>query len=193
MKIRSTEPDTPARATNDRIFRCVTFRHANGVRRGTGFHSSPQLIPDRRLSLQDPCSKSFPALSFLRMHGPSAAGVVAYYNSKTESIIRKYGPGPRVHFHIGWFEPDALPPLNGLDSAQQALVQSQEKLIGIAAEVWDAETRLSGRVLDAGAGFGGGSLYWADRFSADVTAITIVPEQAEWIGRFAEVAGVAHR
>ncbi|WP_407288929.1 hypothetical protein [Streptomyces sp. BP-8] len=30
--------------------------------------------------------------------------VHAYYTGKTADIVRKYGPGPRIHFHLGLFD-----------------------------------------------------------------------------------------
>ena len=27
--------------------------------------------------------------------------VIAYFDSKTHSILKRYGPGPRVHYHTG--------------------------------------------------------------------------------------------
>ena len=34
----------------------------------------------------------------------SVQTVREYYDSKTESILRRYGPGPRVHYHNGILE-----------------------------------------------------------------------------------------
>ena len=62
-----------------------------------------------------------------------------------------------------------------------------------AAEVWDASNELSGEILDVGCGLGGGSIFWAEEFGAQVTAVTWVPSHAEWVTRFAMEAEVSHR
>ena len=62
-----------------------------------------------------------------------------------------------------------------------------------AAEVWDASARLSGKILDVGCGLGGGSIFWAEEFGAQVTALTCVPSHADHIDRFAAQAGVRLR
>ncbi len=119
--------------------------------------------------------------------------VLEWYDRKTASILKKYGPGPRVHFHIGLFSGQHLRPSHDMESLRQRLVASQEALMERAAKVWDATTALSGDVLDAGCGLGGGSIYWAQEYGAHVTAVTIVPEHIPLIARFAEEAGVANR
>ena len=62
-----------------------------------------------------------------------------------------------------------------------------------AAEAWDAYNHLSGEILDVGCGLGGGSIFWAEEFGAQVTAVTCVPSHTEWVTRFAMEAGVSHR
>ena len=59
-----------------------------------------------------------------------------------------------------------------------------------AAEVWDASDFLSGQILDIGCGLGGGSIFWAEEFGAQVTAVTCVPSHAAHVARFAAEAGV---
>lgn len=60
-----------------------------------------------------------------------------------------------------------------------------------AAEFWQARDSLCGDVVDVGCGLGGGALFWAQEFGAEVTAVTCVPSHVEWVARFAEQAGVA--
>src|SRR5271167_2012440 len=36
-----------------------------------------------------------------RTSGSSLEEVMTYYGGKTEAILRRYGPGPRVHYHAG--------------------------------------------------------------------------------------------
>src|SRR5262249_51163428 len=52
---------------------------------------------------------------------------------------------------------------------------------------------LSGSVLDAGCGLGGGAIFWAETCGAHVTAVTIVPDHIPIIAHFARQAGVGHR
>lgn len=119
--------------------------------------------------------------------------VVGYYDEKTASIINKYGPGPRIHFHIGLFDHDVSTHDSDLESLRRLLVDSQEKMIDKAAEVWEASKFSHGNILDAGCGLGGGSIYWAKEFNADVTAVTIVPGHIPLITEFADRAGVSER
>ena len=62
-----------------------------------------------------------------------------------------------------------------------------------AAEVWDASEFLSGEILDVGCGLGGGSIFWAAGFGAQVTAVTCVPSHADHVARFAAEAGLSGR
>ena len=115
--------------------------------------------------------------------------IVAYFNSKTHSILHRYGPGPRVHYHTGLV--DGWPPTGAsIPELRRVLVGGQELMLRHAAEVWDASARLSGKILDVGCGLGGGSIFWAEEFGAQVTALTCVPSHADHIARFAAQAGV---
>jgi cyclopropane fatty-acyl-phospholipid synthase-like methyltransferase len=117
--------------------------------------------------------------------------VAAYYDSKTEGILRRYGPGPRVHYHTGMVD-DAPPPGLPADALKVLIHESQELLL---RELSLAVGMPGGncQVLDVGCGLGGGSLYWASTHRAHVTAITISPAHVPWVKRFASVAGVADR
>lgn len=122
----------------------------------------------------------------------SMKDVIAWYEKKTESIIGKYGPGPRVHFHTGLVEPDATPAPN-IDGLNRQLVQSQENLLLEAARFWNAESHLCGTVLDVGCGLGGSSIFLAQEYEAHVHALTNVPGHIPWISHFVDQAGVADR
>jgi tocopherol O-methyltransferase len=115
--------------------------------------------------------------------------VVAYFDSKTQSILRRYGPGPRVHYHTGIVDepppPDASAPI-----LRERLVAGQELMLRHAAEVWNASANLSGQILDVGCGLGGGSIFWAQEFGAQVTAVTCVASHADLVSKFAAEAGV---
>lgn len=117
------------------------------------------------------------------------AEVVAYYEPKTEELLRRYGPGPRLHYHTGIVDeagPLDIPPV----ALQKSVVAAQERLLYYAADVWDAPSALRGEVLDVGCGLGGGAIFWAQEFGARVTAVTCVPSHVEWVSRFACQAGV---
>jgi SAM-dependent methyltransferase len=117
--------------------------------------------------------------------------VAGYYTEKTERILRRYGPGPRVHYHSGLV--DAVPP-PGLPedelraqahTAQEALLAELARAVGHFPD--------GGDVLDVGCGLGGGSLYWAAEHHARVTAVTNVPSHVELVRGFAESAGLGAR
>jgi tocopherol O-methyltransferase len=115
--------------------------------------------------------------------------VVAYFEGKTDAILKRYGPGPRVHYHSGLVDKESPPKASTL-FLRQWLVEAQERLLQHAAEVWGASSSLSGDVLDVGCGLGGGAIFWAQEFGARVTAVTSAPSHVEWVARFAAEAGV---
>ncbi len=118
--------------------------------------------------------------------------IVAYYEPKTQDLLRRYGPGPRLHYHTGIVdEPEPLEV--SLPALGQGIVAAQERMLDHAAEIWRAQSTLCGEVLDVGCGLGGGALFWAQEFGAQVTAVTCVPSHVEWVARFAAQAGVASR
>jgi cyclopropane fatty-acyl-phospholipid synthase-like methyltransferase len=141
-------------------------------------------------ALQRPFSDS--QLGGHRPSGSSLEEVMIYYDRKTEAILRRYGPGPRVHYHAGLVDDlEYLPaPAQVL---RRRLVASQERIMCHAAEVWRAASNLSGEVLDVGCGLGGGSLFWAQEFGARVTAMTCVPAHAKLVEQFAASVGVGSR
>jgi tocopherol O-methyltransferase len=118
-------------------------------------------------------------------------GVGAYYDERTQRIIDRYGPGPRVHYHVGIFSNVDTNTTAPREVIHQRIRAAQERLLDWAGGVWDAESVFAGKVLDLGCGLGGGSLYWAEHFGASVTAITNIPEHVPIIERFAADVGVA--
>jgi tocopherol O-methyltransferase len=112
--------------------------------------------------------------------------VARYYREKTHRILRKYGPGPRVHFHAGLrAEP---PEANATEETlRAAMVRAQERLTASLA------VPPRSRVLDVGCGLGGTAIYLAEMLRAEVTAITIVPHHVELVGELAKRAGVSNR
>jgi len=116
--------------------------------------------------------------------------IVAYYEPKTQDLLRRYGPGPRLHYHTGLVDEREFVDVSAAALNKQ-IVAAQERMLYRAAEVWRAQSTLSGNVLDVGCGLGGGSLFWAQEFGAEVTAVTCVPSHADLVTRFAKQAGVA--
>ena len=116
--------------------------------------------------------------------------IVAYYEPKTKDLLRRYGPGPRLHYHTGIVD-DPRPLDISLPALCKGIVAAQERMLHHAAEFWQAHDNLCGEVLDVGCGLGGGALFWAQEFGARVTAVTCVPSHMDWVARFAKRAGVA--
>jgi tocopherol O-methyltransferase len=133
------------------------------------------------------CAPSEPVISRV-----AVAEIVAYYEPKTQVLLRRYGPGPRLHYHTGIVD-EAAPLDVSLAALGNGIVAAQERLLHYAAEIWQAQYTLSGEVLDVGCGLGGGSIFWAQEFGAEVTAVTCVPSHVEWVAHFARQAGVANR
>jgi tocopherol O-methyltransferase len=103
--------------------------------------------------------------------------VVAHFERKTQAILQRYGPGPRVHYHAGLI--DEPPPQNASEHVlRRQLVDAQERILSHAAGLWDASSTLCGDVLDVG---------------AQVTAVTCVPSHVDWVARFAARGGVESR
>jgi cyclopropane fatty-acyl-phospholipid synthase-like methyltransferase len=111
---------------------------------------------------------------------------------KTESILKKYGPGPRVHFHTGIVDSETKP-ASSIEEIRAQLVRSQERLLQEAAHFWEAEKNLKRDVLDVGCGLGGSSIYFAQKYGANVHALTNVPGHIRLIEKFAEQTGLDHK
>ncbi|MCX5150799.1 methyltransferase domain-containing protein [Streptomyces sp. NBC_00320] len=120
--------------------------------------------------------------------------VPLYYSRKTVEILHKYGPGPRVHFHMGLFVPGATPNTTVSQRVlKRRVVESQEAIVEHAARSWGAYSNPPGSVLDIGCGVGGGSLYWAQEHGATVTGLTVAADHIPVIEDFARQAGVGDR
>jgi tocopherol O-methyltransferase len=118
--------------------------------------------------------------------------LVAFYEAKTDAVLRRYGPGPRVHYHTGLLD-EPTPSDASVHLLRRRLIDSQENTLHYAASRWRAQSTLCGDVLDVGCGLGGGAIFWAQEFGAHVTAVTIAPSHVELVREFAERAGVASR
>ncbi len=119
----------------------------------------------------------------------TAAEVADFYEKKTRAVLRRYGPGPRVHYRTGFV--DELVPLSATADLCREIVASQERVLYYAGEFWQLRQIPFREVLDAGCGLGGGAIFWAQEFGAHVTAATIAPSHVELVAKFAAQAGVA--
>lgn len=123
---------------------------------------------------------------------PASAAIVGYYSHKTQEIIDKYGPGPRVHYHSGWYETPGTPWPQDIETLRQSLIAAQERTLTEATKRWEKLCPFAGgRILDIGCGLGGAALFLAETYGCTVTAITPVPEHAEIITGFARQANVS--
>ena len=116
--------------------------------------------------------------------------IVAYYEPKTQDLLRRYGPGPRLHYHTGLVDEWEFIDVSVAALSKQ-IVAAQERMLHHAAEVWHARSTLCEKILDVGCGLGGGAIFWAQEFGAHVTAVTCVPSHAKLVIQFAKQASVA--
>jgi tocopherol O-methyltransferase len=123
--------------------------------------------------------------------GTARDEVAAYYDAKTEGILSRYGPGPRVHYHTGMV--DEVPPLGLAAEALQELIHGSQEALLRELALAVGKPHPGWEVLDVGCGLGGGSLYWASEHGARVTAITIAPSHVPYVQRFASQADVGDR
>lgn len=112
--------------------------------------------------------------------------VATYYAEKTARILRKYGPGPRVHFHSGLSTRPAPRDANA-EALRAFMHEGQDRLVQHVTR--DLE---GSRILDVGCGLGGTAIHCAE-LGKTVTAITIVRDHVPIIERFAQMAGVGQR
>jgi cyclopropane fatty-acyl-phospholipid synthase-like methyltransferase len=119
--------------------------------------------------------------------------LISYYEGKTQAILQRYGPGPRVHYHTGLVDEPQTHSASTMEELRKSLIAAQERMLQHAADMWHARSTLCGDVLDVGCGLGGGAIFWAQEFGALVTAVTCVPSHLDWVMRFAAQAGVESR
>lgn len=117
--------------------------------------------------------------------------VATFYAQKTQAVLRRFGPGPRVHYRTGFI--DGRVDATTTAELRNELVASQERVLCHAGEFWELRRVAFHDVLDAGCGLGGGAIFWAQEFDAHVTAATIVPSHVALVGKFAVQAGVEAR
>ncbi|MFI1645613.1 SAM-dependent methyltransferase [Streptomyces avidinii] len=133
-----------------------------------------------------------PPVSSLGSDQGSAADdpVRLYYSRKTQEILQKYGPGPRVHFHVGLYPDGPRDTTVPQYMLKQRLLDAQERIVEHAARSWGAYEEPPRRLLDIGCGLGGTSLYWAQEHGASVTSLTVAREHVSLVRQFARRAGV---
>jgi cyclopropane fatty-acyl-phospholipid synthase-like methyltransferase len=122
----------------------------------------------------------------------SNSEVISWYESKTESIIEKYGSGPKIHFHTGYFDDGENPSKNEFELRRQ-LIRSQEKLLKNAFRFWDKESTVGSSVLDVGCGLGGTSIFLAKKYDMNVIALTNVPTHAKLTEEYVKEACVSDK
>jgi tocopherol O-methyltransferase len=116
--------------------------------------------------------------------------IVEWYTQKTNNIIEKYGPGPIIHFHTGFFDTGG-PPESDLESLRLQLVESQQRLMEVACTFWGL-SRNHKEVLDFGCGLGGGAIHLAKQYGFTVYALTNVPSHLAYVEKFAKETGVSN-
>ncbi|UGY94445.1 SAM-dependent methyltransferase [Streptomyces gobiensis] len=120
--------------------------------------------------------------------------VPLYYSRKTADILYKYGPGPRVHFHMGMFGAGETPNTTVSQRViRRRIIDSQEAVLHHAASLWRVAEQPPATLLDIGCGLGGGAIYWAQEFGASVTGITVAGDHIRVIRDLAQQAGVADK
>jgi predicted O-methyltransferase YrrM len=116
--------------------------------------------------------------------------LLAFYENKTQAILRRYGPGPGVHYHTGLFEDECGGEVEA-SRLRELLVLAQENLLRHAAKTWRLDSLKNREILDVGCGLGGGALFLAQECRARVTALTLIPSHADLVRQFAAQAGVS--
>ncbi|WP_211339393.1 SAM-dependent methyltransferase [Nocardia mexicana] len=108
--------------------------------------------------------------------------------------MHKYGPGPRIHFHVGLF-PGGAEPTSDVPGyvLQRRLHDSQEEALTHAAAAWDVAGHRPAELLDIGCGVGGGSLFWAQEHDAAVTGLTVAADHVGVMRELVRHAGAQGR
>ena len=127
----------------------------------------------------------------MTLRRPPPDVITDWYDRKTDFVLQKYGPGPRVHYHTGLAPADVLPAADE-DGLRRQLWRAQEDMLWRALGVWGAE-HLGGSVLDVGCGLGGTSLFLASELGSTMTSLSPVARHLEHTVRFAQEVGVRER
>lgn len=106
--------------------------------------------------------------------------VIAYYESTNFDYEHFWADRKAQAIHFGYHDPPNL-------SHRQALLKTNRQLAQAASiQPWE-------RVLDAGCGYGGSSLWLAENIGCEVTGITVVPYQVDKACRLARKSPVGHK
>lgn len=118
-----------------------------------------------------------------------------YYDGKTQRLLDKYGPGPRIHYHTGISDGSHVPGISKKELSA-LMFEAQERILDHLVSPIAKLRSLEGgppRVLDVGCGLGGASLYLAEKYDAYVTSITIAAEHVPIVRRFASQMGLINK
>ena len=110
----------------------------------------------------------------------TAADIVQHYDTLELDYRYMWNLGRNVAMHYGYW-----------DAATRSFTEALERENAVLAET--AGVGRSDRVLDAGCGVGGSSIYLARRFGCRVTGITLSEKQVRSARRHARRVGVAER
>lgn len=121
-----------------------------------------------------------------------------YYDSKGPEYQAKYGIDGRVHIHTAHFSASRQPevfrdgwirPSLGKNYLRSLIQRGQERTISLLLRRFPSWASPQ-HVLDCGAGLGGTAFLLAERFNAEVHALTISPSQGEVIASTAKDLGL---
>src|ERR1700722_16025349 len=91
------------------------------------------------------------------VHESDAGVVSSYYNEMTAKLLDKYGPGPDIHYHLGYYADGKAPvhsPAASPEEIRASIVAGQRRHLAHAARVWDAGRGFTGSGLAGGCGVG---------------------------------------
>lgn len=108
----------------------------------------------------------------------NADDIVRYYDTLELDYRYMWNLGRNVAMHFGYW-----------DAATRSFTDALERENAVLAEI--VQVNRADRVLDAGCGIGGSSIYLARRFGCRVTGITISDKQVRTARRLARRQGVA--
>ena len=115
-----------------------------------------------------------------------------WYGGRTEHILERYGGDvPRVHYHTGLVE--QLADTQDVNELRRLLREAQVRLLDVAAKEWQIDRLRGGHILDSGCGLGGGSIYWAEKYTCRVTGVSLVQEHLDLVHKYASDTGLAER
>jgi len=109
----------------------------------------------------------------------STKGVARYYDVSTR-YYRLLWHGKSLGIHFGYYDPD-------IKTQEEAIVRTNDTLARMA------DIKSTDKVLDAGCGVGGSSIWIAKNIGANVTGITISPKQVIKANKYKNREGVSDK